>query len=179
MAAPDLLPGPTGEHNEIQLHGRGVVLCVIGERASLALALAQVGAALGAGNTVVAAAGPALAAALSRLAPVLAEGAAGAGGGPGVATVVAGAAEPAVEEAATDRRVAIVALCGGEAQRGRLAAVLASRPGPLVPLIDEPFGPRLLDRFVVERTLTIDRTAAGGNATLLTLAEDAADRTPG
>ena len=49
---------------------------------------------------------------------------------------------------------------------------LAGREGPIVPLIAEPFGPHYLDRFTAERTLTIDMTAAGGNASLLTLNED-------
>jgi RHH-type proline utilization regulon transcriptional repressor/proline dehydrogenase/delta 1-pyrroline-5-carboxylate dehydrogenase len=33
-------------------------------------------------------------------------------------------------------------------------------------------GPHYLYRFAVERTLTIDTTAAGGNASLLSLAEE-------
>ncbi|MGH6641595.1 MAG: hypothetical protein ACRED3_02750, partial [Bradyrhizobium sp.] len=33
-------------------------------------------------------------------------------------------------------------------------------------------GPHYLHRFAVERTLTIDTTAAGGNASLLSLAEE-------
>jgi RHH-type transcriptional regulator, proline utilization regulon repressor / proline dehydrogenase / delta 1-pyrroline-5-carboxylate dehydrogenase len=34
-------------------------------------------------------------------------------------------------------------------------------------------GPRYLHRFATERTVSIDTTAAGGNATLLSLQEDA------
>jgi RHH-type transcriptional regulator, proline utilization regulon repressor / proline dehydrogenase / delta 1-pyrroline-5-carboxylate dehydrogenase len=34
-------------------------------------------------------------------------------------------------------------------------------------------GPRYLHRFATERTVSIDTTAAGGNATLLSLREDA------
>jgi RHH-type transcriptional regulator, proline utilization regulon repressor / proline dehydrogenase / delta 1-pyrroline-5-carboxylate dehydrogenase len=37
-------------------------------------------------------------------------------------------------------------------------------------------GPRYLHRFATERTLTVDTTAAGGNASLLSLAEDEAPR---
>ena len=33
-------------------------------------------------------------------------------------------------------------------------------------------GPRYLHRFAVERTVSIDTTAAGGNASLLSLGED-------
>ncbi len=33
-------------------------------------------------------------------------------------------------------------------------------------------GPRYLDRFATERTLSIDTTAAGGNASLMSLGED-------
>ncbi len=34
-------------------------------------------------------------------------------------------------------------------------------------------GPRYLHRFATERTYTVDTTAAGGNATLFSLSEDA------
>lgn len=36
----------------------------------------------------------------------------------------------------------------------------------------DPGGPRYLHRFATERTISADTTASGGNATLLSLAED-------
>jgi RHH-type proline utilization regulon transcriptional repressor/proline dehydrogenase/delta 1-pyrroline-5-carboxylate dehydrogenase len=52
-----------------------------------------------------------------------------------------------------------------------ITAVLASRPGPIVAV--EGFRPGetalALERLVVERALSVNTAAAGGNATLMTL----------
>ncbi|MCG8275204.1 bifunctional proline dehydrogenase/L-glutamate gamma-semialdehyde dehydrogenase PutA [Stenotrophomonas sp. NLF4-10] len=48
------LPSPTGESNELQLHGRGVFVCISPWNFPLAIFLGQVGAALAAGNSVIA-----------------------------------------------------------------------------------------------------------------------------
>ena len=52
--APRILPGPTGEHNQLQLHGRGVFACISPWNFPLAIFTGQIGAALAAGNCVVA-----------------------------------------------------------------------------------------------------------------------------
>jgi len=62
------------------------------------------------------------------------------------------------------------ALWWGAAESGRAyAKALASRPGPILPLIGMP------DRghVVLERHLCIDTTASGGNAQLLAAVGDA------
>jgi RHH-type proline utilization regulon transcriptional repressor/proline dehydrogenase/delta 1-pyrroline-5-carboxylate dehydrogenase len=51
---PAVLPGPTGESNEIVLRGRGVFVCVSPWNFPLAIFTGQVAAALAAGNTVIA-----------------------------------------------------------------------------------------------------------------------------
>jgi RHH-type proline utilization regulon transcriptional repressor/proline dehydrogenase/delta 1-pyrroline-5-carboxylate dehydrogenase len=51
---PRVLPGPTGEQNELQLHGRGVFACISPWNFPLAIFVGQIAAALAAGNTVVA-----------------------------------------------------------------------------------------------------------------------------
>jgi RHH-type proline utilization regulon transcriptional repressor/proline dehydrogenase/delta 1-pyrroline-5-carboxylate dehydrogenase len=48
------LPGPTGERNSLSLHGRGVFACISPWNFPLAIFTGQVGAALAAGNTVLA-----------------------------------------------------------------------------------------------------------------------------
>ena len=48
------LPGPTGERNEMSLHGRGVFACISPWNFPLAIFTGQLAAALAAGNTVVA-----------------------------------------------------------------------------------------------------------------------------
>ncbi|MFN0186221.1 MAG: L-glutamate gamma-semialdehyde dehydrogenase [Aquabacterium sp.] len=52
--APIMLPGPTGESNELRLHGRGVFVCISPWNFPLAIFAGQVVAALVAGNTVAA-----------------------------------------------------------------------------------------------------------------------------
>ena len=54
FGAPTQLPGPTGESNELQLHGRGVFVCISPWNFPLAIFLGQVTAALAAGNAVIA-----------------------------------------------------------------------------------------------------------------------------
>lgn len=54
FGVPEQLPGPTGESNELQLHGRGVFVCISPWNFPLAIFLGQVGAALAAGNSVIA-----------------------------------------------------------------------------------------------------------------------------
>jgi RHH-type proline utilization regulon transcriptional repressor/proline dehydrogenase/delta 1-pyrroline-5-carboxylate dehydrogenase len=49
-----LLPGPTGERNELWLRGRGVFVCISPWNFPLAIFTGQVAAALAAGNTVIA-----------------------------------------------------------------------------------------------------------------------------
>ena len=48
------LPGPTGESNQLSLHGRGVFVCISPWNFPLAIFLGQIAAALAAGNTVIA-----------------------------------------------------------------------------------------------------------------------------
>ena len=54
FGAPEKLPGPTGESNELQLHGRGLFACISPWNFPLAIFMGQVTAALAAGNTVIA-----------------------------------------------------------------------------------------------------------------------------
>ena len=148
--APLDLPGPTGESNRLSFAPRGVVLC-LGPGA--AAASAQITAALDAGNTVVA-----------------------------VADGVTGAFAPPVPDPrvvlldgqiAPDSLVAVhgIAAVACGADRKALAAMraaLARRPGPIVALITESDAP---ERYVLERHVCVDTTAAGGNASLLAEAE--------
>ena len=54
LAEPQVLQGPTGEHNQISLHGRGVIVCISPWNFPLAIFVGQVAAALVAGNSVIA-----------------------------------------------------------------------------------------------------------------------------
>ena len=54
LFAPQTMPGPTGESNELHHRGRGVFVCISPWNFPLAIFLGQVTAALAAGNAVVA-----------------------------------------------------------------------------------------------------------------------------
>jgi len=51
---PQVLPGPTGEQNELRMHGRGVFVCISPWNFPLAIFTGPVAAALAAGNTAIA-----------------------------------------------------------------------------------------------------------------------------
>ena len=137
------LPGPTGESNRYRLEPRGTALCLGPDEAT---ALAQAVQALGAGGralVVVPGAEAATAALAAAGLPVLA---------------IDGCIAPA---RLTTLAVDVVAWCGEPAP---LRQALADRDGPIVPLVTEPMAPRA---YCHERCVSIDTTAAGGNATLL------------
>ena len=54
LAQPQALPGPTGESNQLHLHGRGVFVCISPWNFPLAIFTGQIAAALVAGNAVIA-----------------------------------------------------------------------------------------------------------------------------
>ncbi len=141
------LPGPTGESNRLSLHPKGPVLC-LGPTAEIAVA--QAVQALGAGCPAVIVAPGAVAAAAG-----LAEAGVPVQSFDGVlaAEAVAGLPQLATVAAAGD----------GDWTRG-LRIALAGRAGPIVPLETRSVA---AERYVIERHLCIDTTAAGGNAKLL------------
>jgi RHH-type proline utilization regulon transcriptional repressor/proline dehydrogenase/delta 1-pyrroline-5-carboxylate dehydrogenase len=140
------LPGPVGERNLYALHGRGKVLCDAASEDSL---LAQIACVFGSGNRAVLD-GPLAANILARF--------------PGLPL---SRAEPRSHFAAalTDRR--------GE-DLLELASRIAQREGPIVSLfrVDQETLRRdeaLLDLLLEERSLCINTTAAGGNASLMSI----------
>ena len=148
--APLDLPGPAGESNRLHVASRGVVLCL---GPGVDTAGAQLATALGAGNAAVVIADGAEAA-LSRWSD-----------DPRV-SVLDGQLAP--ETLATLDGIAAVASCADDGVMTTLRVALARRQGPILPLISEP---RAIERYVIERHVCIDTTAAGGNATLLVEAE--------
>jgi RHH-type proline utilization regulon transcriptional repressor/proline dehydrogenase/delta 1-pyrroline-5-carboxylate dehydrogenase len=145
--SPQTLPGPTGESNRLRTFPRGNVLC-LGPTAEIALA--QAIQALGTGCGAVLAVPGASAAARELIAA----------GAPLVA--LDGTVAP--ETLTAVEGIAVVAACGRSDWTRALRIALSDRDGPILPLVTEPIGP---DRFVLERHLCIDTTAAGGNANLL------------
>ncbi|MES2346812.1 MAG: trifunctional transcriptional regulator/proline dehydrogenase/L-glutamate gamma-semialdehyde dehydrogenase [Pseudomonadota bacterium] len=142
-----VLPGPTGERNTLALVPRGSVVCVAETLAGL---LNQIAAALATGNIALVAEDS------SKLLP---------GDLPAVVkdrVQVVGS----LRDFAGDFQIALV-----ETMRvAGLRASLAARSGALVGLIDtNEDGAIPLWRLLAERALCVNTTAAGGNASLMTL----------
>ncbi|MCE1191881.1 MAG: trifunctional transcriptional regulator/proline dehydrogenase/L-glutamate gamma-semialdehyde dehydrogenase [Acidovorax sp.] len=144
------LPGPTGERNVYTLAPRGRVLCLAPRTDDL---LVQTAAVLAVGGTAV---WPVDQAALrTRLpAPVQAQ-------------------VTAQDGALTDAGVPLDAVLhhGDTASLQAVCAALARRPGPIVGVTAMAPGEDdiPLERLLVERALSVNTAAAGGNASLMTI----------
>lgn len=145
--SPQSLPGPTGESNRLRTFPRGNVLCL---GPTPAIALAQAVQALGAGCGVVVAA-PGAKAAIEALVDA---------GAP----VVALDGTVSADTLKTTSNFAMVAAAGKSDWTHALRISLSQVDGPIVPLVTDTIAP---ERYVIERHLCIDTTAAGGNASLL------------
>jgi len=136
FAASEPLPGPTGERDEIALHGRGVFACISPWNFPLAIFTGQIAAALAAGNAVVAKPAeqtPLVAATAVRLLHQA--------GVPGdVLHLLPGTGEIVGAALVGDPRVAGIAFTGSTETARRINLDLARRAGPIVPLIAETGG---------------------------------------
>nr|WP_081076832.1 trifunctional transcriptional regulator/proline dehydrogenase/L-glutamate gamma-semialdehyde dehydrogenase [Burkholderia cepacia] len=146
-----VLPGPTGERNTYSLTARGTVLCVASTADG---ARTQLVAAIAAGNKVVLVGAPAeqvyheLPVSLRTLVSL--------------GDMETSAADTVLHEGDTTGLL-------------DLMAVIAKRNGPIIPVqsissIAENRKARyVLDQLLAERTVSVNTTAAGGNANLMTL----------
>ncbi len=148
-AGPIDLPGPTGESNQFYLFPRGAALCLGPDPESL---LAQVVQALAGGNPVLAVApgaGEALAPLRNNGLPL---------------AILDGRVAP---EALAELPLHLVAFAGPSEAAASLRLALADRAGAITPLVTDVIAPAA---YCSERSVCIDTTAAGGNATLLSAA---------
>ncbi|MBX2831621.1 MAG: bifunctional proline dehydrogenase/L-glutamate gamma-semialdehyde dehydrogenase PutA [Rhodospirillales bacterium] len=170
FVAPKRMPGPTGETNDLYCLGRGVYLVQADKDADPARVIRHLAAALAAGNAVILA---------------------------GDQKWLAGISGAVAETGLPDKLVKVVSATTGLGAMydGDIAGVsciapldrvtafkqlLAKRDGAILSLIsdsgaeddgalpDEAF----LHRFATEKTITINTTAAGGNASLMSMDED-------
>ena len=141
-----LLPGPTGELNQLSTVARGLVLCLGPERQS---ALLQAQTALAQGNGVVLV--------VNDLTLPKSD----------LPLVVLNGQLDAAELTALSGYHAVAAN-GDDSYQKQLRKALANKQGPLLPLISEALDPQ---RYTMERHLCIDTTAAGGNASLIAAGE--------
>ncbi|MBO6773261.1 MULTISPECIES: bifunctional proline dehydrogenase/L-glutamate gamma-semialdehyde dehydrogenase PutA [unclassified Thalassospira] len=170
FVAPKRMPGPTGETNDLYCLGRGVYLVQVDKNAEPARVIRHLGAALAAGNAVI------LAGDQKWLGDIPA------------LVVDAGLPDKLVKSVGTNTGLGAMydgAIAGVScvAPLDRVTAfkqLLAKRDGAILSLIsdsgaeddgalpDEAF----LHRFATEKTITINTTAAGGNASLMSMDEN-------
>ncbi len=142
---PTLLPGPTGERNELWLEGRGVFACISPWNFPLAIFTAQIAGALAAGNTVVAKPAeqtPLVAAQAVRL---LME----AGLPAGVLALLPGDGPSVGQPLSTHPGLTGVAFTGSTETAWQIQKNLASRGGALPVLVAETGG---LNAMIVDST---------------------------
>jgi RHH-type proline utilization regulon transcriptional repressor/proline dehydrogenase/delta 1-pyrroline-5-carboxylate dehydrogenase len=142
--APEHMPGPTGETNELRYRGRGAFVCVSPWNFPLAIFIGQVAAALAAGNSVVAKPAeqtPLVAAAAVRLLH-------DAGVSTSALHLVPGDGRVGARIIA-DHRVAGVAFTGSTEVARVIARTLAGKDGAIVPLIAETGG---INAMIVDAT---------------------------
>ena len=133
---PAPLPGPTGEVNELSLHGRGIFLCISPWNFPLAIFVGQVSAALAAGNAVVAKPAEQTPLIAARAVELLLEA-----GIPGdVLHMLPGDGARVGGALVADSRVSGVCFTGSTRTAKLINRQLAERDGPIVPLIAETGG---------------------------------------
>jgi len=136
LFAPDVLPGPTGEFNELTLAGRGVFACISPWNFPLAIFTGQVAAALVTGNSVLAKPAPQTPLIAAAAVRVLHQ----AGVPKNVLHLLPGDGEIGGAIVA-DRNVAGVAFTGSTATARRIArTLLEDETRPIAPLVAETGG---------------------------------------
>ncbi|MGH6887713.1 MAG: bifunctional proline dehydrogenase/L-glutamate gamma-semialdehyde dehydrogenase PutA [Rhizomicrobium sp.] len=142
---PIRLPGPTGEENELTLHGRGVFACISPWNFPLAIFTGQVAGALAAGNAVLAKPAeptPLIAAAAVELLHR-------AGVPEDVLHLLPGRGSKLGAALFPDNRLAGVALTGSTEAAWAINRTLAAREGPLAQVIAETGG---MNAMIVDST---------------------------
>src|SRR5690606_4435081 len=133
---PETLKGPAGESNVLELHGRGVFVCISPWNFPLAIFTGQIAAALAAGNAVLAKPAeqtPLIAAEAVRLFH-------GAGLAPDLLHLLPGRGESVGAALIAHPDCDGVAFTGGTETAWAINRTLAARPGPIIPFIAETGG---------------------------------------
>ena len=140
FANPEVLPGPTGEYDEIRLRGRGVFVCISPWNFPLAIFLGQVTGALAAGDCVLAKPSELTPLVAYRCVELLYE----AGLPKAALHFLPGSAKDIGDALLEHPHLGGVALTGSVATAKVLQRKLADRPGPVLPLIAETGGQNVM-----------------------------------
>ncbi|MGD9920762.1 MAG: bifunctional proline dehydrogenase/L-glutamate gamma-semialdehyde dehydrogenase PutA [Pseudorhodoplanes sp.] len=141
---PQMMPGPTGETNELRYRGRGVFVCIAPWNFPLAIFLGQVSAALAAGNAVVAKPAEQTPLVAYQAVRLLHEA-----GIPQAALQLVMGDGKVGAALVGDERVAGVAFTGSTEVGRIINRALAAKDGPIVPFIAETGG---INAMIVDAT---------------------------
>lgn len=157
-----LLPGPTGETNTLYLESRGTLACLRCKDTPFNFWMMAVISALSAGNCVTAVVDNKYLAEVQAIAGALAQ----AGLPSGVFQVIKLGHLPTLLEHPS---LAGAIVDNASPLKQLVGQTIAARKGAILPLITAYTNKSLFYRMVTEKTVTIDTTAAGGNASLMTM----------
>jgi RHH-type proline utilization regulon transcriptional repressor/proline dehydrogenase/delta 1-pyrroline-5-carboxylate dehydrogenase len=179
--APQRMPGPTGESNELRYRGRGVFVCISPWNFPLAIFLGQISAALAAGNTVVAKPAEQTPLIAMRAVKLLHQA-----GVPASALHLLTGDGAVGAMLVANPNVAGVAFTGSTDVGRSINRALAEKSGPIVPLIAETGGinAMIVDATALPEQVTDDVVASAFRSAgqrcsalrLLCLQDDVADR---
>ena len=162
LAAPAVLPGPTGESNKLYLESRGIVVCLRDVDTSFDFWLMSVITALAAGNSVIALVDEKHMAQTQGCFKALQK--------TGVRQRIFQIASMSQTKVLLSHpQLAGVVIDSGCILKKWVGEQLAARDNAILPLITAQSNKGLFYRLVTEKTITIDTTAAGGNASLMTM----------
>lgn len=182
---PIILPGCTGERNELSLHGRGTFLCISPWNFPLAIFVGQVAAALAAGNAVIAKPAEQTPIIAGEAVKILHKA-----GVPGdILHLLLGDGAHIGAKLVADERINGVAFTGSTDTAKIINRTLADRDGAIVPLIAETGGQNVmivdstaLPEQVVDDVISSAFQSAGQRCSalrVLYLQEDVADKIVG
>jgi len=159
---PERMPGPTGESNELSLHGRGVFTCISPWNFPLAIFTGQVAAALAAGNAVIAKPAEQTPLVAGQAVRLLLQ----AGVPAQVLHFLPGDGAVVGARAVADPRVAGVAFTGSTETAKIIHRMLASREGAIPVLIAETGGQNamIVDSSALPEQVVIDAVQSAFNS---------------
>lgn len=162
LAKPTVLPGPTGESNILHLESRGTLACIRCSNTSFKFWMMSIVSALTSGNCVISAVDNSFIAEAKTISDLLIQ----AGLPSGVFQVVSLGNLPTLLSTPELAGAIVDNQCPYKKVVGE---TIAARKGAILPLITAYTNKGLFERMVTEKTVTIDTTAAGGNASLMTM----------
>ncbi|NMP15222.1 bifunctional proline dehydrogenase/L-glutamate gamma-semialdehyde dehydrogenase PutA [Thalassotalea sp. Y01] len=162
LSKPITLPGPTGESNKLYMESRGVLTVIRDQDTSFEYWLLSVVSALATGNNVIAMVEEQYLEQAQQCENVFTE----LGLVTGIFQAVSLNHLPTVLE---NPHLTGAVIASNSRLKQLVSEKLAARSGAILPVITAQSNANLFERLVTEKTVTIDTTAAGGNASLMTM----------